>query len=170
MPTIIKESAKGELEESMFRVLSVLQFLDFFVLLRITVAKFVRVDGVKVGGVGGITNVGDIRWVLFSHRLKVDPVKERVGLDVISSVQAQALLGATTQPHNQVHGWLGEVGLARNLERFFPVYHLHRAGTSMSKDFPPGDKKVNFPPGDKKVNVTIKHTHTKPVFKQNKRS
>ena len=135
MPTIIKKSPKGELEESMFRVLPVLQFLHFFVFLRITVAQFVRVDGVKVGGVRGVTNVGDVRRVLFPHCLKVDPVKEWVGLDFPCSIHAESFLGATTQPHDQVHGRLAEVGLTRNLKRVFPVYHLQHNMTNLNKEF-----------------------------------
>ena len=125
MPAVVEESPKGELEERVLRVLPVLQFLHFFVLLRITVAQFLRVDGVKVGGVRGVKNVGDVRRLLLAHCLKIDPVKERVDLDLLRSVQAQPLLGAAAQPHDQVHGRLGEVGLARDLQRFFPVYDLH---------------------------------------------
>lgn len=126
---IIKEPPERELKERMFRVLAILMLcFQLPHLVFVTVLQTIRVDGVKVGGVGGTDDLGDVGSCLLPQPVQDNVPEEGVVLDFMGASPPQAILGITTQPLDQVFG-LGREAVIGNLQGFFPVDHLQ--GQSM---------------------------------------
>ena len=127
MTAVVKEAAEGELEECVLRMLAVLQSpLPLALVLLLTVTQLVRIHRVKVGRVGGVADGGDVGRLLLAQGFKVDTGEERVCLDLIGSVDAQAVLRSTAQPLNQVFGRLAQLGVSWDLQLVLPIDYLQQ--------------------------------------------
>lgn len=83
---------------------------------------------VKIGGVHGVADGGDVGGRLLSDVPgKVDGVKERVRLEVIGSIPAQAAVSRAAQLSDEVSGLSAEPHLRGDVQRVLPVDHLWAA-------------------------------------------
>lgn len=80
---------------------------------------------VKIGGVHGVADGRDVgRGLLSDVTGKVDGAEERVCLEVICSVPAQAAVSRAAQLSDEVSGLSAELHLRRDVQRVLPVDHL----------------------------------------------
>lgn len=83
---------------------------------------------VKIGGVHGVADGGDVGCRLLSDVTgKVDGVEERVCLEVICPIPAQAAVSRAAQLRDEVSGLSAEPHLRRDMQRALPVDHLWAA-------------------------------------------
>lgn len=134
MAVVVEEAAESELVEGVFGVFAVAEPAVEGIaegVLALAAPQLIGVHGVKVGGVRGMSDGGDVRRALLPQVTgEVDGPEERVSLDFVCAVLAQTVLWPAAQLHDQV-GRLGtELGLRGNVQRAFPVYHL-RTGESL---------------------------------------
>lgn len=108
MAVVVKEAAEGELVESVFRVLAVAEPpIEGVVVVVLAVAvaapQFIRVHGVEVGGVCGVSDGGDVGCQLLPLVAgEVNGLEERVSFDFLRAVLAKAVLWAAAQFNNEI--------------------------------------------------------------------
>lgn len=91
------------------------------------------INGVKIRGVHGVADLGDVGgWLLPDVTGEVDGAEERVGLQVVGPVSPQPVVGRTAQSGDEVPGLRAQLGLGGNVERVFPVDHLKRQQNQLS--------------------------------------
>lgn len=80
---------------------------------------------VKIGGVHGVADGGDVgRRLLSDVTGKVDGVEERVRLEVIRPIPAQAAVSCAAQLSDEVSGLSAELHLRGDVQGVLPVDHL----------------------------------------------
>lgn len=80
---------------------------------------------VKIGGVHGVADGGDVGCRLFPDVTgKVDGAEERVCLEVVCPIPAQAAVSRAAQLGDEVSGLGAEFHLRRDVQRVLPVDHL----------------------------------------------
>lgn len=137
MAVVVEEAAEGELVEGVLGVLAVAEpAVERVVEVAVAVAaaQLLRVHGVKVGGVRGVGDGGHVRRRLLPQVAgEVGVLEERVGLDLVDAVFAEALLGAAAQVGDEVGRLGAELGRRRNVQHVLPVYHLATGGRGDSE-------------------------------------
>lgn len=125
---VVEEAAEGELVEGVLGVFAVAEPAVEGVaegVIALAAPQLVGVHGVKVGGVCGVGDGGDVgRALLPLVAGEVHGPEERVGLDFVGAVLAQTVLWPAAQLHDQVGRFGAEPGLRGNVQRAFPVYDL----------------------------------------------
>lgn len=80
---------------------------------------------VKIGGVHGVADGRDVgRGLLSDVTGKVDGAEERVCLEVICPIPAQAAVSRAAQLSDEVSGLGAELHLRGDVQRVLPVDHL----------------------------------------------
>ena len=127
VPTIIEEPAEGELEKGVDRMLAVVQRIVQLVFV-VAVAQLVRNDGVEIGRVGGVADLGYVRRRFAAEAsVEIDDAEERVRLQLAGAAAPRALVGRRAQPHDQIRRFRRQVSTVGNPQRRRPVYHLHNS-------------------------------------------
>lgn len=108
MAIVIEEAAEGELVERVFWMFAVaepaVEGVVVVVLAAAVVApQFIWVHGVKVGGVCGVGDGGDVgRHLLSQVAGEVDGFEERMSFYFVCTVLTEAVLGASAQFNYEV--------------------------------------------------------------------
>lgn len=108
MSVVVEEAAEGKLVERMLGVFAIAEPAVqsvVVVVLAVAVAAphFLRVHGVEVGGVRGVSDGGDVgRHLLPLVAGEVNALEERVSFDFVDAVLAEAVLGSTAQFHYEI--------------------------------------------------------------------
>lgn len=123
MAIVVKETAKGELVESVLRVFSVEGVV--VVVLSVAAPQLVWVHGVKVGGICRVSDFGDVGCHLLPLVAgEVNGLEERMSFDFISAILAKAVLRAAAQFYYEIRCLSAELGLWGNVQPALPVYYL----------------------------------------------
>lgn len=97
---VVKKASEGELVEGVFRVLSVAEpdvegVVIAVLVIPVAAPHFIRVHGIKVGGVCGVGNGGDVRCHLLPEVAgEVDAFEEGMSFDFVRTIFTEAVLGA----------------------------------------------------------------------------
>lgn len=127
---IVKEAAEGELVEGVFGVFAIAEpavecVVETVLAIAVAAPQFVGVHGVKVGGVCGVGDDGDVgRHLLPQVAGEVDGLEERVSFDFIRTILAKAIFRAAAQFNDEIRCLGAELGWRRNVQHALPVYHL----------------------------------------------
>lgn len=130
MAVVVEEATEGELVEGVFGVLAVAEpaverVIEVVLAIAVADPQLFWVHGVKVGGVRGVSDRGDVRCNLLPQVTgEVNGLEERVSFDFVRTVLAEAVLGATAQLNDEIGRLLAELGRRGDVQCALPVDHL----------------------------------------------
>ena len=123
---VVEESAEGEFEESVHRMFAIIQRVVQLVVV-VAVAQLVGNDGVEIGRVGGVADLGDVGRRFAAQtgvEVAVEGVEEGMRLQFAGAAASRSLVGRGAQSHDQIGRFRRQVSTVWNPQRCRPVYHL----------------------------------------------
>lgn len=127
---VVEEASEGELVKGVLRVLAVSEpavegVVVVALVLAVAAPQLVGVHGIKVGGVCGVCNRGDVgRHLLPQVIREVNGPEERMSFDFICAILAQPVLRTAAQFNDEIRSLWAQLGWGGDVQTALPVYNL----------------------------------------------